>query len=257
MAQGVPRTSFHSSGFIRILAELSVADVADSRQSFADRLGQWLDFTDAISLFSVINDRAASVPDAQSGAPLRAGLAVHEEFARVRAMLADSIRIDGVLNPGKARIKLPAPSRHPTDEDAADFLPYQRYYLAHQRDMNAHIGPLRAGVRSALAEHSPALKRLAALDGVLDQALGPRERNLLATVPQLLAKRFEQLHQAHKTARVDTAAPDDPEAWLQPGGWLAAFCKDMQAVLLAELDVRLQPVAGLIDALGNQDSNQQ
>ena len=254
MAQEAQRTNFRSSGFIRFLDELSVADVADSRQSFADRLGQWLDFKDAISLFSVINDRA---PDAQSGAPLRAGLDVHEEFARVRALLADSINIDGVLNPGKARIKLPAPSRHPTDEDAADFLPYQRYYLAHQRDMNAHIGPLRASVRSALADHSPALKRLAALDGVLDQALGPRERNLLATVPQLLAKRFEHLHQAHKTARVDTATPDDPEAWLQPGGWLAVFCKDMQAVLLAELDVRLHPVAGLIDALGNQDSNQQ
>ena len=175
----------------------------------------------------------------------------------MRAVLADSINTDGVLNPGKARIKLPAPARHPTDEDAADFLPYQRYYLAHQRDMNASIGPLRASVRSALADHSPALKQLAALDGVLDQALGPRERNLLASVPQLLAKRFEQLHQAHKTARVDTAAPDDPEAWLQPGGWLAVFCKDMQAVLLAELDVRLQPVAGLIDALGNQDSNRQ
>ena len=254
MAQEAQRTNFRSSGFIRFLDELSVADVADSRQSSADRLGQWLDFKDAISLFSVINDRA---PDAQSGAPLRAGLDVHEEFARVRALLADSINIDGVLNPGKARIKLPAPSRHPTDEDAADFLPYQRYYLAHQRDMNAHIGPLRASVRSALADHSPALKQLAALDGVLDQALGPRERNLLASVPQLLAKRFEQLHQAHKTARVDAVAPDDPEAWLQPGGWLAVFCKDMQAVLLAELDVRLQPVAGLIDALGNQDSNRQ
>lgn len=254
MAQEAQRTNFRSSGFIRFLDELSVADVADSRQSFADRLGQWLDFKDAISLFSVINDRA---PDAQTGAPLRASLSVHEEFARVRAMLADSIRIDGVLNPGKARIKLPAPSLHPTNEDAADFLPFQRYYLAHQRDMNAHIGPLRASVRNALADHSPALKRLAALDGVLDQALGPRERNLLATVPQLLAKRFEHLHQAHKTARVDTATPDDPEAWLQPGGWLAAFCKDMQAVLLAELDVRLHPVAGLIDALGNQDSNQQ
>ncbi|WP_128596424.1 DUF3348 family protein, partial [Paraburkholderia kirstenboschensis] len=33
------------------------------------------------------------------------------------------------------------------------------------------------------------------------------------------------------------------------GAWLDVFRKDMQSVLLAELDVRLQPVEGLLAAL--------
>ena len=40
-----------------------------------------------------------------------------------------------------------------------------------------------------------------------------------------------------------------PGWWLQPGAWLHTFCQDMRAVLLAELELRLQPVAGLLDAL--------
>ena len=70
---------------------------------------------------------------------------------------------------------------------------------------------------------------------VLDQALAPRERSLLATVPQLLGRRFEQLHQAHRSA---LSTPDDPARWLQPGAWLHTFCQDMRLVLLAELDLR-------------------
>ena len=78
--------------------------------------------------------------------------------------------------------------------------------------------------------------------------LAPRERSLLATVPQLLGRRFEQLHQAHRgTLPADGA--DDPARWLQPGTWLTRFCHDMKAVLQAELDLRLQPVAGLLEAL--------
>ncbi|WP_345816018.1 DUF3348 domain-containing protein [Paraburkholderia sp. PREW-6R] len=36
---------------------------------------------------------------------------------------------------------------------------------------------------------------------------------------------------------------------VRPGAWLEVFRKDMQSVLLAELDVRFQPVEGLLDAL--------
>ena len=55
--------------------------------------------------------------------------------------------------------------------------------------------------------------------------------SLLATVPQLLGRRFEQLHQAHRSA---LSTPDDPARWLQPGAWLHTFCQDMRAVLLAQ-----------------------
>jgi hypothetical protein len=36
---------------------------------------------------------------------------------------------------------------------------------------------------------------------------------------------------------------------VRPGAWLDAFRKDMRSVLLAELDIRFQPVEGLLSAL--------
>lgn len=258
MAKGLPRTRINSSRLVRLLAEWSVADVPDSKQSLAERLGQWLDFSDSIALFSALNGGARSASPAPGKVPAMAGGALHEAFARVRNALVDSITTDGVLKPGPVRIKLPVPAAQASVESAADFSPYHRYYLAHQRDMNAGIGPLRIQARAALAGHrSPALQRLAALDGALEEALAARERNLLAMVPLHLAKRFEHLYKAHQAARSDAPSPDDPEQWMQAGGWLAAFCRDMQAVLLAEVDLRLQPVAGLIDVLGNEVTNKQ
>lgn len=242
MARGSPRTSFDSSRLIRALSDLVSTDATPPRQSFADRLGQWLDFADAIALFSALNGST----DAAGGPATAEHPALRDEFARVRGALLDSINTDGVLTPGKARIRLPAPAWHASTPGAADYLPYHRYYLAHQRDMGAAIAPLRASVRAGLAQRAPALRQLAALDGVLDQALAPRERSLLATVPQLLGRRFEQLHQAHRSA---LSTPDDPARWLQPGAWLHTFCQDMRVVLRAELELRLQPVAGLLEAL--------
>jgi len=244
MARGLPRTSFHSPTLVRALAGLAVTEATESKQALGERLGQWLDFKDAIALFSALNDTrgAGDAATAARAAPAAGGL--HEEIGRVRTALTEAIRNPG--NPGRASIRLPAPDPHAAP-GTEDFVPYHRYYLAHQRDMSASIAPLRAHARAVLAKHSPALARLAALDGVLDQALAPRERSLLATVPQLLARRFAQLQQAQ------TDAPDGHDA---ADGWLATFCGDMQAVLLAELELRLQPVLGLAEALGNKKTDE-
>lgn len=252
MGQGLPRTRFNSSGLVRVLAGLAVTDAPESKQSFADRLGQWLDFTAALSLFSALNAGTAGGPEGQSPTPSPEGAAARHAFARVRGTLAESMTADGVLEVARARIETPAPAPQAPVDGAADFAPYHRYYLARQRDMSASIGPLRSSVRAALARQSPSLKRLAALDAVLDQALAARERDLLATVPALLATRFEHLYQAHQATLGDAQTEDEPDRWTQPGGWLAAFCREMHGVLLAELDVRLQPVAGLIAALDHE-----
>ncbi|AYH44298.1 DUF3348 domain-containing protein [Azoarcus sp. DN11] len=256
MAQGLPRTRFNSSNLVRALADLAVADVAASKQSFADRLGQWLGFADALTLFSVINaDKAA--PDVLAAAPSAESSAARQALARVRAALVESITTDGVIRPGRARIELPTPDPQASIESAADFAPYHRYYLAHQRDMSASIGPLRITVRAALSGQTPALARLAALDAVMEQALAGRERDLLATVPGLLGRRFDHLYKLHQLKLAEAQAADDSGRWMQPGGWLAGFCREMQSVLLAELDLRLQPVAGMIAALENVATGKQ
>ena len=48
---------------------------------------------------------------------------------------------------------------------------------------------------------------------------------------------------------------DAPAEWSLPGSWLEAFCRDTQAVLLAELELRLKPITGLVAALGEQGNH--
>ena len=232
-----------------MLGDLGVAEVPEAKQSLGERLGHWLDFNDAMALFGALN--GAAQPASAKAPPVGDEATLREDFARVRGWLVEGISVDGVFNPGKARIKLPTPAPQASAESAADFSPYHRYYLSHQREMTAAIGPLRVNARAALASLAPSGQRLAALDAVMEETLAPRERNLLGTIPLLLAKRFEQLVVAHRQG-LAADVEDDPARWLEPGGWLAAFCRDLQAVLLAEVDFRLQPVAGLIEALGSE-----
>jgi hypothetical protein len=90
--------------------------------------------------------------------------------------------------------------------------------------------------------------RLAEVDAVMERALSPRERSLLATVPALLGGHFERLRKAEQETLADARASEDAPT-IAPGAWLNVFRKDMQSVLLAELDLRFQPVEGLLAAL--------
>lgn len=284
MTQAVSRTRFNSAGLVRILAELAVADVADPKQTFAERLGEWLDFKDALALYSALNSAAVGAPSRAAPAAALCG-----QLVQVRGELAAAVAAAGTTQPGGTNLALPTPLPNAAPESAADFAPFHRYYLAHQRAMAAAVSPLRASARAVLAGQSAALRQLAALDAVLDQALAAREASLLATVPVLLGKRFAHLYAAHRREREAAAPdvagqaapdaagqaatagaaatgegapgagapPDDPARWMQPGGWLGRFCAEMQRVLLAELDLRLMPVAGLVAALDKESTELQ
>jgi hypothetical protein len=97
------------------------------------------------------------------------------------------------------------------------------------------VAALRERLRALLRRGSPAQARLAALDAVMEQLLALRERHLLAKLPGLLAPRWQ-----HWQA--------------QPGAWRQGFGAEVQALLLAELDLRLQPAEGLAEALAAPDN---
>lgn len=254
MTRALSRTNFNSSRLVRSLAGLSRVDIAESNQSLAERLGQWLDVAQAIALFAALRPPPAHPATAGPGALAQGGTAIANELEQLRALL-----IQGITAEGGGTLRLPRPQPPPDAplEIQADFLPYRRYYFAQQREMAAQIGRLRGQARQALSGISPRLRQLADLDAALDQAFGDRERDLLATVPGLLEKRFQELRQEHLRARGDSSAADDPARWHQPGGWLARFGKDLQDVLLAELELRLLPVTGLIEEYGNEVTKHQ
>lgn len=236
-----------------MLARLAEVDAPDTRQAFAERLSQWLGWTDAISLSAALK---ASASGSRSAAPARdaaAGESPQErECQRVRAALAKALA-DDPAPAARARPGRPPVRPDPSMDAPTDFASYRRRYFSRQQAMDAAIGPLRAQLRAALTQRSPELARLAAVDAVMEQALGERERTLLSVVPVLLEKRFEQLRlaaQAQAQAEFDDSDPTVPPP-VEPraGAWLETFRQDMHSVLDAELDLRWQPIAGLLDAL--------
>lgn len=249
MTRVLPRTNFHSSQLIRCLADLAIVDAAEPGSTFAEKLGLWVHFTDAIILSALHGDSIARPSRTHSEAQSSARAAVGAEFDRIRDNLVNSITRSCSPNSGKTAIKLPVPQLELPMDLAAAYAPYRRFYDAHQRDMELSIQPLRVNVREALAKVSPPLKKLADLDAVFETILRDREGKLLSTVPGLLKKRFEHLFKAHQQSLIDTRQADNPAGWTQTGAWLARFCSELQTLLLAELAFRLQPTVGLIEAL--------
>lgn len=216
------RSNFNRSALVRQLAGWLPAPVDAPRQDLAERLGQWLNVADAIALHST-HQALPSVARARRPAVPASASAVQAEFQRVRATLSQAIT---------------NPPRKPGDESTMDadagFAPHHQRCLEQQRRMEMSIDALRGHVRKTLSHTSPHLAQLAALDAVLDPMLGGREQKLLSTVAAFLKARFDQLRQT------------------QPGGWQPIFEHDLQQALLAELDLRLQPVVGMVEALSHE-----
>ncbi|MDO9436839.1 DUF3348 family protein [Hydrogenophaga sp.] len=214
------RSHFNRSALVRQLAGWLPVPEEPSRQDLAERLGAWLNVADAITLASAHQSlpRLAAkrrTPARQTAADPKADL------DRVRGTLAQAIA---------------TPPHPPTDASDTEFAPHNQRYLDQQRRMEMAIDALRGHVRQVLAATSPQLAQLAAMDAMLDQMLGGREQRVLNGVPAIVKARFTQLRQS------------------QPDTWPAPFEQDFQQVLLAELDLRLQPVMGMVDAFDKRDA---
>lgn len=216
------RRSFNSSRLVRLLGDAAAVAAEPSRQDVAERLSPWVGAFDAVTLHSAHQSLQSMAPGTTAGgASARTRALLEEEFQRVRTALVKVILAPlADLDPAQ-----PA------------FAPWRQRHLELQRQMDAAIAPLRARLRQALSRASPRLRQLALLDAVFESLVGNREQKLLATVPQHLEQQFKALRNA---------------AAALPAGGLEAFASQWQQVLLAELEVRLQPAMGLIEAFGSE-----
>lgn len=243
MARDARRPPLSGSAFIRTLAALSDAQAPASDDDFAQRVSQWFDWTHAFALSAALSGVTGPVADAGLGARSGSGVDEHE-LTRLRAALS-TLFAETLAGTAGARRQAVADS-----PDALDFATWRQRYVACQQAMAAQIGPLRRRARAALAQASPALAGLAELDGVMEQVVGAQEHALLASVAGRLEARFEQLRQAHEVADAppSSAPPSAPSSAPSSAPWLDRVRREMQALLLAELDLRLQPVEGLLQA---------
>jgi len=243
MVQAPQRTAFSGPSLIRLLTRLTDADVPEPRQSLSDRLTQWLGWADAITLSAALNGN----PRAVSSGTRADDPAEERECTRVRTSLVNAIVGAGPFAATRQRGSAQALPQAPRMDEKVDYAIFRQRYLSLQQTMETDIGKLRGRLRGMLATRTRDMARLAVVDAVMERALSPRERSLLAAVPGLLSGHFKRLREAERDTQANVQASGNAAAVTSV--WLEVFRKDMQSVLLAELDVRFQPVEGLLAAL--------
>ncbi|RTL19422.1 MAG: DUF3348 family protein [Burkholderiales bacterium] len=204
----------------RLLLQWGVAPLRPA--PVAERLASGLGWADAIGLSQVL----ASPPavGANDAARREAQDWAAAALDRVQADLLNAFD-DALLARDVAE---PAPEGVPLADQLA---PFRLHHSQQQRAMAARVATLRERLRPRLAEASGALARLAQLDALIERATLTAEHERLAGLAPLLTQRAERHHAA------------------SPRGWRQPFWADLQRALRAELDLRLHPVLGLIEAL--------
>lgn len=229
-----------------MLGELAVSDAEVSHQHFAQRLGQLIDLSDSVNISRVHAKRSADSFTAST----HSEEAITAEFLQVRNAIVASIIKSFEDSTGLRRIKLPQPGPDIPADAASGFEPYGRFYASHQREMDSRIQQLRKQVREATQGGSAELAQLVVLDEALGDTLTVHSRKFFAAIPGLLARRYAHLLNEY------TLASENPQG--NSSSWpelLELFCQNMQSLLLAEVEARLLPTQGLIEALHSEIEN--
>lgn len=220
------RGNFNSSQLVSLLSTWGHTDTQASRQDWAHQLSLWLGPFDAITLQRVHQSITTTHPPVRPDAFKPSSQTLNEELQRVRSDLVNSIF---------ARQR---PREVDGTEVSAEFAQYRTQYLELQRRMEWRLEPFRVHCRQVLSRTHFRLKQLADLDAALEQTLTKREKLLLSKIPALLEQRFMHLKRHH-----DDGAHVD--------GWLDSFEREFRALLLAEMNFRMEPIMGLIEAFAN------
>ncbi|CBL46371.1 hypothetical protein HDN1F_27880 [gamma proteobacterium HdN1] len=186
----------------------------------AEQLAQSLGFSEAVTLSTALDQPWNYRPEIESFS----ARSPEEEYRHTQELLINAIHRSCNNDPDYHRIRLPAAEEQPSFER------YMRFYATHQQHIDNHLRRLRALLRWHLCEAAPHCQPLASLDAALEEALWTRARKAFGQILRQLEKRFKELH----THQNNTSAH-------------SLFCEDLRQLLLVELDVRLQPIKGLLE----------
>ena len=243
----MPLPDLHEAPLLRFWAEHGLLKLKSPPQDLGERLASWLDVRQAIQLRQQLETHVAHVKQTtgQDASGLRG------QLDELRTALQAAIMTDQFA-PGFWRN--PMPDQVLVTPLVWDDLwePYRRYLLDHQKQMSLLLARWRRQARSALLTSGGELQALARLDAVYDLALSAKEARLLATLPmrmgQLLARRV----------REHVPSPPDGESTtarsVSTPSWLTQFENDLRLSLMAELELRLQPLLGLVEAFESKYS---
>lgn len=245
MTQADPQIPEHASRLLRFLAELGVADTAVSHTHFTVRLGQMFDLPDSIRIAAVHDKRTSAACGHATPSPEE----VKKAFLRGRAAIVNTALQSFVPGGGSIRLRFPQVTAGGADEQATTAAPYLAFYASMQREIDFRIRQLQAETRRALTELSPRLAQLAALDAALGDPLSGHGKRFFPVVGELLGKRLKVTLEHDRQSTADGQHKD-----LESVGTLAQLRAEMQGLLLAEIETRLLPTLGLIEALDEPEN---
>lgn len=233
-----------SQRLMQLLAQALPRPSAEVDGCFAERLARLLDLSGTIALDGALKRER---PDESTTASSVAH-AAEADLLRTRDQLLTAMARS--FSNEKAASVIPLPplgADHPMDKRPS-FAAYERFYLAHQRQMIGAVSNLRVRLRQVLSQHPPQLAQLAELDSIYESTLAPYGREQFGKIPRHLERLFRYYWQ-HRTPM------QPPHQWLESGGWLTQFRQQLQLIMLAELDTRLEPALGLLDALQQKEAS--
>ena len=230
VAKAQARVPVQAPTFTRLIARLGASEVPATGEGLTAVLDQWIDWNRAVVLARALDLRPTQAePEPEASID-------PDHCLSLRQSLAEGI----VSERGLAGL--------PEDPAALEFGAFRQYYLSTQRAIQAATGRLRGSLRDQVAARSPELAHLAAVDAVMEQILVPREYVLLGRVVTILESHFQRMRAA-AIPPADADAESDHVRSPLGDAWLQSFRRDLQEVLLGELDLRFQPIHALCEAL--------
>jgi len=236
---------------VRRLTDLGLASSRPSKRVFANRLADLIDISDAITLSDFFSTLDSVTAYAEPADRLATDSLFKQHQAAMRASIdASFVTIeDALFVTGKKAFRLPTANDDTLSGPEAT-ASYERFYSLQQSELERRVAQLRKALIERLQCKSDALAQVAAVEIALGPILVKYSRRCLATLPKLVAQRFEHLRR-HQHQHDWVAG--EPKLWLQPDGWLARFHDELQQLLHAELTLRLQPLAGMLSCLTPDD----
>jgi hypothetical protein len=255
--------SLNGTRLVRLLSDQNVSGIRVSQSHFAERFAQMLHFSSIINLSMALEDVSGSAsafkPSGISGPSIRnAFLSAQTELVRfiIAGFTPTARTMDGHLPTAESLHThcewtgiFSAKHKGKSKKQTTAYEPYRKFYMNRQRGLDIKVQHLRAEIRDSISGLSPALAQLSRMDKAISEAISEASREIFALVPKLLEQRFSRLFDLHRQELPGNPEAADLEPWMKPGGWISAFCMEMRELLLAELEVRLQPVVGMIDSL--------
>lgn len=214
----------------RLLSDWSSPPTTGASTDAARLWASWLQPLQAVQLqagLDAVEAAALAAPQPPSAGQLRG---FQLEVDRIRGAWQGAVD-PAELAPDEPAAVAAVEARWPGHAALSGFDRYRRVHLEWQRQMAAMVDPLRAQVRRAWARAGGRWQRLASLDVLVESLLQVPDARAMAQLPAWLQVRYDH--------------------WMadgsSPGEGITHFFADWQALVDAELELRLQPVQGLLD----------